>query len=87
LGSEITEGPIYSTGPSRSPGFLVSTPCANFYIKYSTMHKAIYVQKLVPTFSEGVAWSAQRIPTAVNIDSLDPEPLLFHSSSSSVIIW
>jgi hypothetical protein len=28
---------------------------------------------------EGGAWSAQRIPTAVNIDVLDPEALLFHS--------
>jgi hypothetical protein len=34
---------------------------------------------------EGVAWSAQRIPTADNLDFLDPEPLHFHSSSSSVI--
>jgi hypothetical protein len=32
----------------------------------------------------GVAWSAQQIPTAVNLDFLDPEPLLFHPSSSSV---
>jgi hypothetical protein len=35
---------------------------------------------------EGVAWSAERIPTAVNLDFLDPEPLLFHSSSSSFIL-
>jgi hypothetical protein len=35
---------------------------------------------------EGVAWSAQRIPTAVNIDFLDPEPLLFLSNNSSAII-
>jgi hypothetical protein len=35
---------------------------------------------------EGVAWSAHRIPTAVNLHFLDPEPLLFHSSSSSVIL-
>jgi hypothetical protein len=35
---------------------------------------------------DGVVWSAQRIPTAVNLDFLDPEPLLFHSSSSSVIL-
>jgi hypothetical protein len=34
----------------------------------------------------GVAWSAQRIPTAVNLGFLDPEPLLFHSSSSPVIL-
>jgi hypothetical protein len=33
-----------------------------------------------------VAWSAQRIPTAVNLDFLDTEPLLFHSSSSLVIL-
>jgi hypothetical protein len=35
---------------------------------------------------EGVTWSAQRTPTAVNLGFLDPEPLLFHSSSSSVIL-
>jgi hypothetical protein len=35
---------------------------------------------------EGVAWSAQRIPKAVNLHFLDPEPLLFHWSSSSVIL-
>jgi hypothetical protein len=35
---------------------------------------------------EGVAWTVQRIPTAVNLDFLDPEQLLFHSSSSSVIL-
>jgi hypothetical protein len=35
---------------------------------------------------EGVAWSARRIPTAVNLDFLDPEPLLLHSNSSSVIL-
>jgi hypothetical protein len=35
---------------------------------------------------EGVAWSAQWIPTAVNLGSLDPEELLFHSSSSSDIL-
>jgi hypothetical protein len=34
---------------------------------------------------ESVAWLEQRIPKAVNLDFLDPEPLLFHSSSSSVI--
>jgi hypothetical protein len=33
---------------------------------------------------ENVAWSAQRITTAVNLDILDAEPLFFHSSSSSV---
>jgi hypothetical protein len=33
-----------------------------------------------------VARSAQRIPTAVNLGSLDPESQLFHSSSSSVIL-
>jgi hypothetical protein len=35
---------------------------------------------------EGVAWSAQLIPTAVNLAFLNPEPLLFHSSSSLVIL-
>jgi hypothetical protein len=34
---------------------------------------------------EGVAWSVQQIHTAVNVGFLDPEPLFFHSSSSSVI--
>jgi hypothetical protein len=33
---------------------------------------------------KGVAWSTQRIPMVVNIDFVDPEPVLFHSSSSSV---
>jgi hypothetical protein len=38
--------------------------------------------KLVQIFADrGVAWSAQRIPTAVNLDFLQPEP-----SSSSVIL-
>jgi hypothetical protein len=36
--------------------------------------------------TEGVARSAQRIPTAVNLGFVDPEPLLFHSSSPSVIL-
>jgi len=31
-----------------------------------------------------VTWSAQRVPTAVNLCFLDLEPLLFHSSSSSI---
>jgi hypothetical protein len=35
---------------------------------------------------ESVALTAQRILTAVSLDCLDPEPLLFHSSSSSVIL-
>jgi hypothetical protein len=42
---------------------------------------------LVSTFADrGVARSAQRNPMAVNLDFLDPEPLLLHSSSSSVIL-
>jgi hypothetical protein len=35
---------------------------------------------------DGVAWSEQRVPMAVNLDFLDPEPLFFHSSRSSVIL-
>jgi hypothetical protein len=35
---------------------------------------------------EGAEWSAQRFPTAVNLSFLDPEPLLFHSCSSSIIL-
>jgi hypothetical protein len=35
---------------------------------------------------EGVAWSAQRFPTAVNLDFIDTEPLLLHSSSPSLIL-
>jgi hypothetical protein len=35
---------------------------------------------------EGLVWSAQRIPTAVNLDFLDPEQLYFHLSSLSVIL-
>jgi hypothetical protein len=34
----------------------------------------------------GVALSEQRIPTAVNLNFLDPESLLYHSSSSVVIL-
>jgi hypothetical protein len=42
-----------------------------------------HVGEVVPNLLvEGVSWSAQRIPTAVNLNFLDPEPLLFHSSSS-----
>jgi hypothetical protein len=42
---------------------------------------------LVPNLRiEGVTWLAQRIPTAVNIGFLDPEPLLFHSDSSTVVL-
>jgi hypothetical protein len=36
--------------------------------------------------TEGVAWSAQRIPMVINLSFLDLEPLLFDSSSSSVIL-
>jgi hypothetical protein len=35
---------------------------------------------------EGVAWSKQRIPTAVDLAFLDTESLLVHSSSSSLIL-
>jgi hypothetical protein len=35
---------------------------------------------------EGVAWSAQRIPSSVKSRFSRPEPLLFHSSSSSIIL-
>jgi hypothetical protein len=43
--------------------------------------------KLVPTLGiEGVTWSAQQIPVAVNLGFLDPEPLLFYSGSSLVIL-
>jgi hypothetical protein len=42
--------------------------------------------KLVPTFADrGVAWSAQRIPRPLILFS-SPEPLLFHSSSPSIIL-
>jgi hypothetical protein len=35
---------------------------------------------------QGLTWWGQRIPTAVNLDFLDPKPLLIHSSSSSFIL-
>jgi hypothetical protein len=35
---------------------------------------------------EGIAWSAQRISTSVNLGFLDPEPLVFRSCSSSVLL-
>jgi hypothetical protein len=41
--------------------------------------------KLVPTLRiQGATWSSQRVPTAVNLGSVDPEPLPFHSSSSKL---
>jgi hypothetical protein len=43
--------------------------------------------KLMPTFADkGVARSAQRIPTAINLGFLNPESLLFQSKSSSIIL-
>jgi hypothetical protein len=39
-----------------------------------------------PLRVEGVAWSPERIPTAVNLGLLEPVPLLFHSSSSSSVL-
>jgi hypothetical protein len=47
---------------------------------------SFFLPKLQLLRKEGVAWSAQRIPTAVNLGFLDTEPLLFHSSSSSFIL-
>jgi hypothetical protein len=44
--------------------------------------------KLLPNLRiQDFAWSAQRISTAVNLDFLDPQPLLFHSSSFSIRLW
>jgi hypothetical protein len=43
------------------------------------------VGEIIVNFADSVAWSAQHIPTVVNLGFLDPEPLLFNSSSSSVI--
>jgi hypothetical protein len=43
--------------------------------------------KLVPTFADrGYRVVSATDPTAVNLDFLDPEPLLFHSSSASAIL-
>jgi hypothetical protein len=43
--------------------------------------------KLVPTFSDRVSLGQYNgFPTAVNLSFLDPEPLLFHSNSSPVIL-
>jgi hypothetical protein len=42
--------------------------------------------KRPPLVDEVSAWSVQRIPTVVNLGFLDPEPLLFHSSSPSVFL-
>jgi hypothetical protein len=55
----------------------------NYTYRATAAYRRIYRQLLR---IESVAWSAQWIPTAVNLDFLDPEPLLFHSSSSSVIL-
>jgi hypothetical protein len=59
------------------------TPQANYTDRATATCRPSYCQ-ILPV--EGVAWSAQRIPTAVNLGSLYPEPLFFHSSSYSVIL-
>jgi hypothetical protein len=43
--------------------------------------------KLVPTSADRECrMVSATVPAAINLDFLDPEPLLFHSDSSSVIL-
>jgi hypothetical protein len=53
-----------------------------------SIERAPHVGEVSANFSglEGVVWSARRIPMAGSPDFLDPEPLLFHSGSYSVIL-
>jgi hypothetical protein len=59
------------------------SPKANYTDRATAACRRSYCQLLR---IESVAWSAQLIPTAFNLGVLDPESLLFHSSSSSVIV-
>jgi hypothetical protein len=58
------------------------SPQANYTNRATAACRRSYCQLLR---IEGVAWSVQRVPTAVKLDYVDPEPLLFHSGSSSII--
>jgi hypothetical protein len=58
------------------------SPQANYTDRATAACRRSYWQLLQ---IECVTWSAQRIPMAVNLGFLDPKPLVFHSSSSSVI--
>jgi hypothetical protein len=59
------------------------SPQANYTNRATAACRRSYCQLL---WTKGVTWSAQRIPMAVNFGFLDPEPLHFHSSSSSFIL-
>ena len=58
------------------------SPRANYTDRAAAARRQSYCQLLRV---EGVAWSAQRVPTAVKLCFLDLEPLLFFYSSSSSI--
>jgi hypothetical protein len=58
------------------------SPQANYTDRAIAACRQSYCQLRI----EGIAWSAQRNPAAVNLGFLEPEPLLLSSSSSSVIL-
>jgi hypothetical protein len=61
----------------------VRSPQADYTDRATAAFRRSWCQ---PLRVEGVAWSAQRISTAVNLVFFRPEPLVFHSSSSSVVL-
>jgi hypothetical protein len=44
--------------------------------------RPLFVSKYQPLRIEGAVWSARRFPTSVNLDFLNPEPLVLPSSSN-----
>jgi hypothetical protein len=66
----------------KKVNFVASSPQANYTDLATAACRRSYCQLFR---IEGVAWSAQRIPRPL-IRFSWPEPLLFHSSSSSVIL-
>jgi hypothetical protein len=61
--------------------------CFSLQANYTNRATAASLRSQCPILRiESIAWSAQRIPTTVNLDFLDPVPLHMHSSSYSFII-
>jgi hypothetical protein len=58
------------------------SPQANYTDRATAASRRSYCQLLR---IESFAWSAKRIPTAVNLAFLDPKPLLSHSSNSVIL--
>jgi hypothetical protein len=74
-----TGGICDTTHYSFSDACLINMTALGFKSKKTKLNSVALVSKLVE-------WSAQRIPTVVSLYFLDPEPLLFHLSSSSIIL-